>query len=383
MNINRENYEAWLIDLMEGKLSPGQEELVRQFLAANPDLEAGTDLLDMALIPPEISFPLKEDVKKGAGLYEINKGNFEQFCIARIEGDLSASAEKALDDFLSDHPECAPAARLYDMVILKPDKNVCFPDKHLLRKRRPATVKMQELFRRRIVYRAISVAASVLLILSAYVFIRNYSGIDHTVAPLADREAPVPSETDKAPDAVAAAVNRIYHGQTAAVDIESLMSTPAVHEEFAFRSPATVQSESVNTGSASVDRDHGLIPLPVTHLSRKLELKTSLSAPKADPVRIAGLYRPAAPAYREDNRQLPAMLIGGVMGLIAGTIDEDRERDRITLLDIADAGLKGINNVAGTDMRFEREYNNDGELVSMAFNSRLIEFRRSTTIFED
>ncbi len=380
MHINRENYEAWLLDMIEGELSAEQEEEVRQFLAENPDLETGTDLLDMTLIPPEISFPLKEDVKKGAGSNEINKGNYEQFCIARIEGDLSASAEKTLDDFLSDNPECARTARLYGMVILKPDNSIYFPDKHILRKRSPVTVNLQGFFRRRVVYRSLSVAASVLLLLSASVFIRNYSRIDQTVAPIADRETPLPVETDQAPDAVPTPVNRIYREQTAAVDIESLISTPAVHE--AFTAQATVQEEAVNTGSGPAKRDHGLLPLPVTHLNNKFEIKTSLSGPQMDPVRMAGLYRPPADAYRED-RQLPAMLVSGVMGLLSKTMDEDTERDRITLWDIADAGLKGINNVAGTDMRFEREYNRDGELVSMAFNSRLIEFRRSTTIFED
>ena len=380
MHINRENYEAWLLDMMEGELSPEQEEEVRQFLAGNPDLETGTHLLDMTLIPPEISFPLKEDVKKGGCSCEINKGNYEQFCIARIEGDLSASAEKALDDFLSDNPECARTARLYGMVILRPDRSVHFPDKHMLKKTGPATGKLQGFSRRRVVYRSLSVAASVVLLLSASVFIWNYSRIDQTVTTHADTEVSSATETDQAPDAVTTPVNRIYRGQTAQVDIESLISTPVVHK--AFTAQAIVQEETVNTGSGPVNRDHGLLPLPVTHLNKKFGIETSLTAPQMDPVRMAGLYRPPAAAYRED-RQLPATLIGGVMGLLSNTMDEDTERDRITLWDIADAGLKGINNVAGTDMRFEREYNSDGELVSMAFNSRLIEFRRSTTIFED
>ena len=97
---------------------------------------------------------------------------------------------------------------------------------------------------------------------------------------------------------------------------------------------------------------------------------------------MAGLYRPPAAGY-EEERQGPVTLISGVIGFLSRTMDDDPERDRITLWDIADAGLKGINTVTGTDMRFEREYNQEGDLVSMAFNSRVIEFRRSTTTFED
>jgi hypothetical protein len=380
MHINRENYEAWLLDMIEGELSPEQEEEVRQFLADNPDLEAGTDLLDTTLMPAEISFPLKEDIKKGAGSFEINKGNYEQFCIARIEGDLSASAEKALDDFLSDNPGCARTARLYGMVILKPDRTVNFPDKHMLKKCGTATRKLHGFFRRRVIYRSLSVAASVVLLLSASIYIRNYSRIDKTVTSHAERKVSPASETDRAPDAVTTPVNRIYREQTTQIDIESLISTPSMHEAFPVQ--AIVQEETINTGSGPVKRDHGLLTLPVTHLNKKFGIKTSLSGPQMDPVKMAGLYTPPAAAYQVE-RQLPAKLISGVMGLLSKTMDEDRERDRITLWDIADAGLKGINTVTGTDMRFEREYNWDGELVSMEFNSRLIEFRRSTTIFED
>ncbi len=380
MHINRENYEAWLLDMTEGELSPEQEEEVRKFLAENPDLETGTDLLDMTLIPPEISFPLKEGVKKGAGSYEINKGNYEQFCIARIEGDLPASSEKALDDFLSDNPECARTAMLYGMVILKPDNSIYFPDKHNLRKRSPAKVNLQGFFRRRVVYRSLSVAASVLLLLSASVFIRNYSRIDNTIAPYTDRETPLPAETDQAPDAVTTPVNRIYREQTAAVDIESLISTPAVLESVT--PEALIKAETVPAGSDPVTRDHGLIPMSISHLQGKIEAKTAFSGPQTSLVQLAALYRPPAAAY-EKERQGPATVLSGVIGFLSGTMDEDPERDRITLWDIADAGLKGINTVAGTDMRFEREYNQEGDLISMAFNSRVIEFRRSTTTFED
>ena len=44
MKLNRETYEAWLLDRMEGQLSPAQEKELDAFLRANPDLlsEAGT-----------------------------------------------------------------------------------------------------------------------------------------------------------------------------------------------------------------------------------------------------------------------------------------------------------------------------------------------------
>ncbi len=382
MHINRENYEAWLLDMMEGELSAEQEEEVRKFMEKNPDLEIGTDLVDITLTPCEIKFPIKEHLKKGAGSCQITKGNYEQFCIAQIEGDLSASAETALDEFLSDNPECARTARLYGIVKLKPDNSVFFSEKHLLRKRSPASGKIRVGIGKRAVYRVLAVAASVLLLISASVFIWNYSRNDHLVAPFADRETILPTETDQVSDAFTTPLDRHYSGQTSEVDIETLISASAVHEDLA-RATATMQEEPVNTGPGFVNRDHGLIPLPVNHLNSKFEIKTSLSGPQLYPVRLAGHFSmPSSDTYREES-QLPEMLISGVMGLLSRKMSDEPERERITLWDIADAGLKGINNVAGTDMQFEREYSSEGELVSMAFNSRLIGFRRSTTISGD
>ena len=38
MNIDRDTYEAWLLDRLEGRLSADQDGALAAFLAANPDL---------------------------------------------------------------------------------------------------------------------------------------------------------------------------------------------------------------------------------------------------------------------------------------------------------------------------------------------------------
>ena len=45
MNLDRGTYEAWLLDRIEGRLTPAQEHELDAFLAANPDLRAGADAL--------------------------------------------------------------------------------------------------------------------------------------------------------------------------------------------------------------------------------------------------------------------------------------------------------------------------------------------------
>ncbi|MCB0779468.1 MAG: hypothetical protein KDC03_08060, partial [Flavobacteriales bacterium] len=41
MKLDRTTYEAWLLDRIEGRLTPDQERELAAFLLANPDLDPG------------------------------------------------------------------------------------------------------------------------------------------------------------------------------------------------------------------------------------------------------------------------------------------------------------------------------------------------------
>ena len=43
--IDHSNYEAWLLDRLEGNLTPAQEQELDAFLAAHPELDPGLDEL--------------------------------------------------------------------------------------------------------------------------------------------------------------------------------------------------------------------------------------------------------------------------------------------------------------------------------------------------
>ena len=43
--IDHSNYEAWLLDRLEGRLTPEEERELTAFLLANPDLDTGLDEL--------------------------------------------------------------------------------------------------------------------------------------------------------------------------------------------------------------------------------------------------------------------------------------------------------------------------------------------------
>ncbi len=97
MDINRNNYEAFLLDLQEGRLSAEEQRKVRAFLVLNPDCTVfllGDE--PWMLESEKIRFPGKEQLKKEFpdASFNLTEGNFDLFSIARMEGDLTAEQER-------------------------------------------------------------------------------------------------------------------------------------------------------------------------------------------------------------------------------------------------------------------------------------------------
>ena len=106
MILDRTTYEAWLLDRIEGNLTPAQERELDAFLAENPDL--GTDITGLPTIDAGASDPIdwKNGLKKRlppTGMPDVSRLN--EFLVARLEGDLDKTQELALHKFLFEHPE--------------------------------------------------------------------------------------------------------------------------------------------------------------------------------------------------------------------------------------------------------------------------------------
>lgn len=120
--VDHTNYEAWLLDRLEGGLTPEQERELDAFLLLNPELAPESEGLptfssfDTALAPAE-----KAGLKKSippAGL--VTDADVADQLIARSEGDLSAEQQDALRVFLVEHPEWQRAEKLFALTKLVP-----------------------------------------------------------------------------------------------------------------------------------------------------------------------------------------------------------------------------------------------------------------------
>ena len=132
MKIDRNNYEAWLVDYLDGQLTAEQVAELTLFLELNPDLKEDFDLLgEASLTPnPEIGFQAKDSLKKEiVPAFGIDEDNYEDWMIREVEGQLSAIELEQLQSFIDQNPGLAHDRELFRNTILEANLEEVHPDK--------------------------------------------------------------------------------------------------------------------------------------------------------------------------------------------------------------------------------------------------------------
>lgn len=181
--IGMHNYELWFMDYLDGKLSPAQEALLRNFLREHPALAAELEEMSAdvpSLVEDDIHFSpsLKKEITP---IGHLSEATYEEAFIAHYEGDLDAMQQQELDAFLHRNPFLIPELEYIGKIIV-PQTGEIFPSKSKLKKR-PVIIPL---------YRY-AAAASVLLLLSLGII--RYSNTVESVqtARALETKLPMPS----------------------------------------------------------------------------------------------------------------------------------------------------------------------------------------------
>lgn len=379
--ITRENYEIFLIDLLEGNLPEGLEKELQDFLVENPDLVPDDDLPGLSLYLKDEVFPSKDDIKKGATGSVITGGNFEQFCIAWKEGDLNEEMDEMFRIFLSRNRGLELTASVYDRLTLQSDKSVVYPDKQKLR-RKPVKV-LPVNFKRSVVYRALSVAASVAVLLSASMFLMNE---------LKDEPAGFTAEqtTTGNPDPAEPA-NPVTGTAGDRSDIINLGSgntepepepVPVPVKPVSSKLPGSYEGSagSMNPGlKEEVLREPVLLPAAENTGNAWVMVRSETEPSGTSGQELLAMSQLMRPYEPEDRKIDPEGLLAGVITFVSRNLENETDRDRLSIWDLADAGFKSINFVAGTQFGLTREFDENGELVSTEFSSPVFGFQRTSS----
>ena len=139
--INSNNYEEYLIDYLDGSLSPELESLLFSFLEKHPEIQAEMEGLELFhLEANDVNYDFKEGLKKNIReTGAVSLENFEHYCIAFYEGDLNKKEEEHLQNFIKDHPSLEQSFKALAHVQLKTDKDIKFHRKEQLQQFASAT----------------------------------------------------------------------------------------------------------------------------------------------------------------------------------------------------------------------------------------------------
>ncbi len=132
MKINKENYEVFLIDYLDGNLQGSEKSDVENFLLMNPEIKKEFESIEnMQLSDEPVMFPLKEKLKfRKDGISEA-----DYLCIGDMEGDLSEEEKALFEQIKKNEPEIEHDIKLFALTKQKPAMQVTFPDKAKLKQK--------------------------------------------------------------------------------------------------------------------------------------------------------------------------------------------------------------------------------------------------------
>jgi len=352
MDIDRSNYQIWFLSLIDGSINEQERIEVENFLASNPDLRAEFESLKYLKLKPVIdSFPGKESVIKSVSDYPPLQ--FEHLCIASLENDLQAGEVSELQEMIATDNEKKRTFELYNRMKLKPPPGG-FTKKHLLRR----LTAGQKIFRLSLAGSAI--AASVAVLTIAYMF---FTG--------SFNENPVRTAINIAPDTLL-----IKKGS---VILSPEKSLPAENPVTGLRKGESGRIQDGNRNNllavvpdlpsvtGIIERLDSPVPLEVKipdgTISFYVPSSTQLVARKTEPL----------PTFFDDGRS-------NVDRFLARFFHEKIMNDKnagdnpVGGIEIAEAGITGINKLLGWDMELQKKIDDNGSVTSYYFSSKLLKF---------
>lgn len=331
MDINRENYESFFIDYLDGRMSPDQVVELMSFLKENPDLEAELKQFEEIKIKPgNIKFKEKNILKRS---FMINDANFDYYKKSRLT-----------------------------------PKKITFDHKSTLKK----VPRVRFLSAKTRGY--VSAAASVIILFMLYFLVRN---------PETERP-PVISESKN--DTTNIEVKPQTTPQNK-ININSKEEILTDNEPSYIKQNDNIASVNKPTKNAIITQEVNLEPdkpvrtlikdtfaINMTKISRK---ETGLLADRAGPYTLLSMRKFKVEDDLNNKLSLKQKAVKTFKKEILQEEESKINHNKFTLWDIADAGIRGVNEIIGWNMKFDKKYNDEGELTALAFNSNTISFYHS------
>jgi hypothetical protein len=354
MQINRNNYESYFLDFLEGRLPELEIDELMAFLKKNPDLEDTLLHFDNYIIESNTDIKLNKGFlfKSLENFHSINENNFDEFCIAWYENDLSPASREELSKYLVSHPDKSRDFENYGKVFVKPDLNKRYAFKSKLKRFTLLTVYK---------YAYISAAAAAVLLIIFNIFPINKQSIpsNKTSGEIAERKImPKPQNIVKNSE------------------LKSIVRTSS-SKKSNYLIPAHLDSElaDINTEQNNEGHLEELVNLEAINSIKIIKLNNTISSEKIALTLAQGKMNKA-----DINLLYPGLKEFAIRRLhknIEPDLSHPEDENSLSLWDIARLGVSGINKLTGSEIKLDLRINDEGKITAMAIESGNLGFSRS------
>ena len=353
MNINRQNYESFFLDYLEGNLEDPLHAELMAFLAENPDLASELEGLDEMFLEPGRPSPLhfkdrlRRDIFQVGG---IDGANVDEKLIASLEGDLNSEEEGHLEEFLRQNPAYNHDRELFRAAVLQPEKEIVFIGKERLKRRMGVLIAIR--------WHILGPAAAALLLLLL--------GWRILLPPGVPPEKPAIAESNSAAAGQLAEPYRIGSLPSGAVALSPAPPSRPVKN----LQSATVPETSLSDAGAGT-RTAPVILDPVA--------AGPIASLTFQPVLIQRYYTRDVLADLQAYEEEPATgtLVGRVVRNLGQRVKEGRDQlqgdpgegeRNISFWSLADLGIQGYNKLADREVELDVVRNKSGRPMEYSFS---------------
>ncbi|MES2780975.1 MAG: hypothetical protein V4651_13870 [Bacteroidota bacterium] len=133
MSIDKNNYESYLMDYLDGKLDANEVSEVLLFLEQNPNIKVEFDGVAEINISGLAEIPVSFEYLKQKEFEQV-KHEYEPLLIAAIEEELTTEELVRLEKGIRLYPELIKEQLLFTQTVLQPDYTITYPHKQSLKK---------------------------------------------------------------------------------------------------------------------------------------------------------------------------------------------------------------------------------------------------------
>lgn len=378
--VNELNYEEVMIAEIEGLLTTRDIKLLDAFTESNANAIAARKLYAHTRLQNDetIVFEAKNQLKQIAiAVGPITADTYENFFSRETENDLNDEEKKLLGEFLQYNPHLNADRELYKKTILKADSSIRFENKDAL--------KHNVIPVRRLVYYALSAAASLALLFTVYTTLNTNNPVSTQQAVITQPDTQTkPIEQPEKQDVVAIDSKQMLAANTIEKTATNQLITANNSKQSSVTTTEQVLTHRNDIASLApkaankiatrsfVDPQFTFIRYSQMHLNHYKELYYNIKL--AEQIQYAQLNtkdkNPGKTIYNAASEKAEGLLT------LNRRQKNKTEKNNVSLWTFAELGVQTFNTITSSELELNLQKDDEGKVIAYGLEGGLIDVNK-------